>query len=366
MFDFTIETHSVLIYADQAFSRKCREQYPLRAKTADGYLRYAKTHIVGVIDSSATEQNVEEILGIRPDVMLYQSLDHYLQRNPSHIPDIFMIGIAPSGGEMSGELKNVIKLAISHGMHIMSGMHYELNQDSELKELACKHQVTMWDVRVPPEGLAVASCKAYVMKKPIILTCAADAAIGKMTVGFEIERLLSQKGIKGELLATGQTAIMIKGKGISIDRVIGDFMPGAVEQLVLEADPDNRFLVIEGQGGIFHPGYAPVSLALLHGGMPSHAILIQRPQRRHSIGSKLIKLPAPQVMITKYKEMALPIRIPEFIGIAVNSNGMPEQEAKEIMKQYTDETGLPVEDMIRFPTGEIARAVEKIVLENTL
>jgi uncharacterized NAD-dependent epimerase/dehydratase family protein len=362
MIDFYDPNNTVIVYAPEAFSLEMRRSYPLRAKTADGYIRYANTHIIGVVDPTTQEENVSEILGIREDIPLYHTIAECLEQSSSK-PTILMIGVAPAGGEATDTLLADIAYSIEHGMNIMSGMHYELNKDEQLVALAKKHNVSLWDVRVPPEDLGVASCKAYFVKKPIILTCAADAAIGKMTVGFEMQRQLEKKGIRGELLATGQTAIMIKGSGISIDRVIGDFMPGATEKLVVEADPNNRFLIIEGQGGLSHPGYAPVTLGLLHGGMPTHAILIVRPQRKHSIGSKLILLPSTSDTMKMYQGVALPIRIPQFIGIGVHSHGLSDEEAKQYIDRYKQETGLPVEDVIRFPTGELANALEKVVLD---
>jgi len=352
---------SVLVYAEDAFSLKSREQFSLRAKTADGYIRYAETNICGVIDSSAKEKTVRDVLGIREDIPLYTSIKSFLDSHQK--ADILLIGIAPSGGHITDGLRGDIKLAIKSGMHIVSGMHYELNKDPEISQLAKDYAISLWDVRIPPDDLPVASCRAYAMKKPVLLTCAADAAIGKMTVGFELERQLGAKNIRGEMLATGQTSIMVKGKGISIDRVIGDFMPGAVEKLVMEADPLNRFLIIEGQGGLSHPGYAPVTLALIHGGMPSHAILIYRPQRKHSIGSKLIILPDIQKTMEMYRNAALPIRIPKFIGVAVHSKGLRDTEAGDVVKRVQNETGLPAEDMIRMPTGLLADAFAQVILD---
>ena len=75
-------------------------------------------------------------------------------------------------------------------------------------------------------------------------------------------------------MPTGQTGIMIAGWGISIDRVISDFAAGAAEQLVLTAARDHDLLIVEGQGGISHPAYAPVTLALLYGSAPDALILV--------------------------------------------------------------------------------------------
>lgn len=364
MIDFTNPQNKVLIYADNAFSLESRKQFPLRAKVADGYIRYAHTAVVGVVDTTTHEQNVGQILGIRDDIPMFSSLTQAID---TRSPNILLIGTAPSGGDIDQSLLDDIRYTIERGVHIMNGMHYALNANTDISQLAQEYSVSIWDVRIPEhEDFPVASCRAYGIKKPILLTCAADAAIGKMTVGFELEKAMHKRGLRGEMLATGQTAMMITGKGISIDRVIGDFMPGAVEQLVIEADPDDQFLIIEGQGGLLHPGYAPVTLALLHGGMPTHAILVVRPQRKHSIGSKLIKLPSVQETMHLYQACALPIRPVKFIGIALHSAGLSEEEMHTYIRTYADETGLPVEDVIRYPSGALADAFEKEILSYQL
>lgn len=49
-----------------------------------------------------------------------------------------------------------------------------------------------------------------------------------------------------------------------VDAVVADFVAGAAERLALARD-DDGWDVIEGQGALFHPSYAGVSLGLLRG-----------------------------------------------------------------------------------------------------
>ena len=78
-----------------------------------------------------------------------------------------------------------------------------------------------------------------------------------------IAKALSESGINATFRATGQTGIMISGHGIPMDAVIADFLPGAAEQLTPDAEHDH-WDIIEGQGSLFHPSYAAVTLGLLH------------------------------------------------------------------------------------------------------
>ncbi len=344
---------SIAIYADEAFSIEYRKKFPVRAKCADGLIRYSNNFKIKAIVDTTFSSNEKLFKDIKCVKSIEEIENDYI--------DIFVIGVSPAGGRISENIRKDVITALERGMDIVSGMHYELNKDIEISALAKKNNCEIWDVRNPIGDFDVASARCLNFGKPILLTCASDAAIGKMTTGFEIERYLNEKGIKGELIATGQNAIMIKGKGISIDRVIGDFMPGAVEKLVIESDESNKFVILEGQGGICHPGFSSVTLALLHGGLPTHLILIDKPIRKHSIGSKDISLPSAKETMEIYEKLAL--RKIKWIGISVNSQGLDDKTAKEYILRLKEITKVPVEDMIRFQTGELGESAMKHINE---
>ena len=90
-----------------------------------------------------------------------------------------------------------------------------------------------------------------------------------MSVSLELVARRMRRGRNARFVPTGQTGIIIAGWGISVDRVIADFAPGAAEQLVLYAAREGaELIVVEGQGAINHPAYAPVTLALMSGSAP--------------------------------------------------------------------------------------------------
>ena len=57
----------ILIYAEGSFGKNSRKTFAVRAKTADGLLRFSKYKILGVIDSTAKESFVSEVL---PDIQI--------------------------------------------------------------------------------------------------------------------------------------------------------------------------------------------------------------------------------------------------------------------------------------------------------
>ena len=83
---------------------------------------------------------------------------------------------------------------------------------------------------------------------------------------------------------------MIAGSGMPMDAVVADFEAGAAERLSPDAAADH-WDVIEGQGSLFHPSYAAVSLGLLHGSQPDVIVVCHEPGRRHILGLEAFELP---------------------------------------------------------------------------
>ncbi len=94
---------------------------------------------------------------------------------------------------------------------------------------------------------------------------------------------MSARGMKASFRATGQTGIFITGEGVAVDAVVSDFISGAVEQICPTNDPGHWDLV-EGQGSLFHPAFAGVTLGLIHGSQPDALILCHEPTRTHMRG----------------------------------------------------------------------------------
>ena len=109
-----------------------------------------------------------------------------------------------------------------------------------------------------------------------------DCALGKKYTALALARAMRGQGVDADFRATGQTGIMIAGAGIAVDAVIADFIAGAAECISPDAAPDHWDL-IEGQGSLFHPAYAGVTLGLLHGSQADGLVLCHDPLRTHLV-----------------------------------------------------------------------------------
>jgi uncharacterized NAD-dependent epimerase/dehydratase family protein len=239
-------------------------------KTATGVIRYGKEPVVAVIDSTHAGQDVSQALNadMGHGVPVVKDIHEAL----TYQPDTLLIGIAPMGGALPEAWRWQLLAGLDAGLNLVSGLHFFLSEDEELRAVAERRGVTIWDVRQPPTTKRVAMFQSHRPGSHTVLMVGSDCAAGKMTVALELDREAQARGLSSAFLATGQTGILIAGGGLPADRVISDFVAGETEHLVLELGKTYDWVFVEGQGALNHPGYSPVTLGLLHGSMPEAMI----------------------------------------------------------------------------------------------
>lgn len=336
----------MVILADGCFS-------PLDAKTGVCLVRYVPEEVVAVIDSSRSPSTVQEVLGFGGGIPIVASLEDSLAEGP----DILVLGTAPRGGLLDPRSRAVIAEALGRGLHVISGMHQFLSDDEGLATLARRAGVVMWDVRRPPPGLGVSSGEEC-PHCPVILTVGSDCNTGKMTAAMEIVRELRARGVKVGFAASGQTGIMITGRGIPVDRVVADFIGGATERLVLENAAGVDCVVLEGQGSLLHPGYAGVTVGMIAGALPHGTILCHQPTRT-VVRNYTIPIPPLPDLVRLYERAIDGIKTVPVLGIALNTYDLDGGGALRAIEEAGAATGLPAADPVRFGAGVLADAVIK-------
>ena len=330
------------------------------SKTAACIIRYQPERVVAVLDSTQAGRDASEILGFGGGIPVLADLRQALPLEPP--PSALLLGIAPQGGALPDEWRDTIRAAIRAELDVWSGLHVFLGDDPELSRLAKEHGVRLFDVRRPPPDLPVGTGLARHTKALRVLTVGTDCNVGKMTVAMELVRELRRRGRRAAFAATGQTGIMIEGTGIAVDAAPADFVAGAAESLVLQADPEAEVIVVEGQGSLLHPGYSGVTLSLMHGAMPQVLILCTMPQREHIYGGHYdwARIPPLDHVVGLYEDAmawAAPDEPAKVVAIACNTYGMSEEAARRAIRKAADLTGLPAADPIRYGTNDLADAV---------
>jgi len=318
-------------------------EFATTAKTAHGVIRYAQDQTVAVVDPENAGKSVRDVLPhLGSDAPIVANVEAGLKYKPTSV----LIGVAPVGGALPQSWRGEILRAIAAKLEIVSGLHELIADDPEFSAAAQRSGARIWDVRVPPP-VPLFSGAVYDVTQPILLTVGSDCAVGKLTVSLEIVRAARARGVRANLAPTGQTGVMIAGWGICVDRVISDFAPGAAEQLVLQAARGGDLVVVEGQGGINHPAYAPVTLALLYGTAPDALVLVVDPQRKTLEGGFHTPRLSWHGLIELYESLCAAVKPASVIGIAVNTHGLSARRAQAEIDWIAAETSLPVDDVIR-------------------
>jgi uncharacterized NAD-dependent epimerase/dehydratase family protein len=135
--------------------------------------------------------------------------------------------------------------------------------------------------------------------------------------------------------------------------VVADFISGAIETLA-PARHDGGWDVIEGQGSLFHPSFAGVSMGLLHGAQAEALVLCHRPGREHMRGLPGRALPDLALCLERNLEAArLTSPHVRAAGVCLNTSGMESLEARRLCDRIADRLDLPTTDPIAFGVGPI-------------
>lgn len=322
------------------------------AKTAVGILRYGRCRTVAVIDSERAGMTVHDVLGFGGDIPVVATLDEAMAQDPQTLA----IGIAPRGGALPDAWRSVILEAVEKGLDVVSGLHTFLRDDPELVEAARRTGAVLADVRRPPDGLPVAEGACAGVTAQTILTVGTDCCVGKMSVSLELTLGAQRRGLSADFVPTGQTGIMIWGRGISVDACVADFIAGATEKIVLESCSHSDWVFVEGQGSLYHPGYSGVTMGLIHGSSPKQLVLCHQASRGDVRGYS-VGIPVLREVVDYHQAVCAPLFPTRVTAIALNTYDLSDEAARDAIRAAEQETDLPADDVVRFGPNKLLDAI---------
>ncbi|EFO30812.1 conserved hypothetical protein [Roseibium sp. TrichSKD4] len=304
----------------------------LAAKTAIGIVDWRKDWCLGQVrlDGCAADTGL-------PDVSIVEGA--------SKGAKTMVIGAVNAGGRLPDHWITSIVEALDAGLDVASGLHVRLASIDAIREAAERNGKALHDVRHNSETFATGKGTKRTGKR--ILTVGTDCSVGKKYTALAMDKAMNDRGFSSSFCATGQTGVFISGRGIALDAVVADFIAGAAEWLSPDSE-ENHWQVVEGQGSLFHPSFAGVSMGLLHGSQPDAFIVCHEPTR-----TKMRGVETPLPTIRQVIDMTIQcgkLTNPDIqcIGIAVNTAALDEDEAWAYLAKIGEEFGLPATDPVRF------------------
>ncbi|MCA9035456.1 MAG: DUF1611 domain-containing protein [Planctomycetaceae bacterium] len=311
-------------------------------------LRYRTGDVVAVIDREEAGKSAQQLLGSGGGIPVVGSLEE--------IPDVdsIYLGIAPPGGRLPEQWRELLMGALNRGLDLVSGLHDFLCDDIEYVTAAEKHGCLLIDVR--RNGFrSTAKCHNFREGCVRVHTIGHDCSVGKMVTAIEVQQGLAEAGQDARFLATGQTGMMISGDGLPIDCVVSDFVNGAAEELC-RSNEHHDFLLIEGQGTISHPSFSAVTVGLLHGSAPDGLIFCFEAGREQVKGLDGVLIPPLEQQLSAFEAMAR-LRHPcRTIGIAVNTRYLTSVDALAAIDAAEQRFGLPACDVYRTGAQKLVQA----------
>ena len=315
----------------------------LAAKTGYGIVDWRRDWVAGQLRLPGCKADAEV-----PDLTLEEAVAKGVKT--------MIIGVANAGGFLPDHWVDTIVQALQAGLDVASGLHVRLGDIPAVATAASAHGRKLFDARHSKEKFDTG--KGTKRAGLRLLTVGTDCSVGKKYAALALEREMRARGMNADFRATGQTGIFISGRGASIDAVIADFISGAAEWLS-PANSDDHWDIVEGQGSLFHPSFAGVTLGLLHGAQPDAFVVCHEPTRTKMRG---VQHPLPTIQqVIDLTIMCGKLTNPAIrcVGIAVNTAELSDGEADKILASTGQEYSLPTCDPIRTGVGPIVDRIER-------
>ena len=333
------------------------------AKTTHGLVRGPSRYdLVGVIDGAYAGRDAGEALdGAWRDIPFFASVPDALARleqPPTHC----VVGVATVGGVLPRDLYADLEDAARAGLTLVNGLHALLSQDPHLARLASEYGGGIVDIRKPKPASALRFWSGDILSvaAPRVAVLGMDCAIGKRTTCMMLRESCRRRGVRAEMIYTGQTG-WLQGlrHGFIFDATINDFVSGELEGAILscvrEAKPD--LILLEGQSALRNPS-GPAGAELLLSGAARGVILQHAPDRRFFEDFEGLGCAIPALS----EEIALIRMLGASVwAVTLYARGLVPARAHRVRADLEASLGLPV----MLPLEQGVEAVTDAILRHT-
>ena len=314
------------------------------AKTCHGLLRGTERfEIISVIDAAHEGKDAGTVLNGSPlGIPVHSSIAQFFKHS-NESPEFCIVGVAFPGGVLPEDCRKELLAAMDHGLSIICGLHHYLSEDPEFQISAKNNGVKLIDIRKPRpvSELHFWTGKILEVTTPVIAILGSDCAVGKRTTARFIMEVCRNRGIKTEMIYTGQTGWMQGySHGFIFDATPNDFVSGEIERVILEcvdvSKPD--LILLEGQSSLRNPS-GPCGSEFLLSGNAKGAVLVHPPGRKYFVDMEELGLQIPEIedeieLIQNYGS--------KVIGVGLNEEGCDMGQLRSVQRTISKKMNIPV------------------------
>ncbi len=321
------------------------------AKVAHGLIRYGERFAVTAVAGEGLEgRDAGELFDGRrrniPTAPEVAAAVAAAEKAGHPKPQCAVIGVATKGGVLTPPLRRDVLAAIGQDLDVCNGLHHFLVNDDEIAAAAARRGVKLIDVRKPPpvQELRFWTGELRGHPTPRIAFLGMDCAIGKRTAASLTLNELCRRGLRAELIYTGQTGWMQGfSHGIILDSLPNDFVSGELEGAVLRCLEDKapQAVLLEGQSSLSNPS-GPCGSELVLSADARHLVMQYAPGRRHFVG---LAGPVPLPPLERELEI-LDLWGCQLLALSINGEGCREQQLEGEKEQLRRRYQVPVVDPV--------------------
>jgi uncharacterized NAD-dependent epimerase/dehydratase family protein len=313
-------------------------------KTAHGLIRGSdRFNIIGVIDALHAGKDAGEVLdGEFRNIPVFPSIKAFAEHSAAGA-DYCIIGVALFGGRVPEDWKHIILEAMEQNISVINGLHQPIGDDPNFRKAADRNGVEILDIRKPApfDQLPFWTGEILKVKTAKIAVLGMDCAIGKRTTCRFILEMCREKGIRAEMIYTGQTGWMQGYKyGFILDATPNDFVPGEIEKAIVTCDRETSpdLILIEGQSSLRNP-FGPCGSEFLVSGNVKGVILQHVPFRTYfedleELGCVLPAVEDEIELIKMYGARTL--------AVVLNGDGADAESLIGYQKELSEKLSIPV------------------------
>ena len=313
-------------------------------KTAHGLIRGSERFkLIAVLDPAYEGRDAGEVIdGVHRNIPVFGSLEQLLKNCDSR-PECAIIGVALEGGKLPESWKPLLMEVVSQGISLVAGLHIQLSSYPELVMAAQNAGVELIDIRKPRpiEELSFFSGEIYNIEVPRIAVLGTDCAVGKRTTTRALTQALNGRGLRAEMIYTGQTGWMQGAAyGIILDCLPNDYVSGELERVIVECAKERKpeLILLEGQSSLRNP-FGPCGSELLLSGNAKHVILQHAPFRTYI---ENVQRPECRIPHARDEIELISLYGSETIAVCLNGMGSHQDELTAHQKELQDELNIPV------------------------
>ena len=323
-------------------------------KSANGLLFHGELfNVVAIIDQNAAGKDTSKICkGVTAKIPIYKDIKTALNQ---HKARVLIILIDPDNCWY-----NDFEEAAKNGLDFINTSFEFVKDSAYMMDLINKYNLKLFDLRDLSHLKAYPDVTILNRKAKVVFVTGTDCGLGKRTAAFELTKTAIKKGINAVMYASGQTGLMFGAPGTVADALVLEFGSGVISQHICQLSQKGYELIfVEGQGDIYHPIVAMVTLGLLYGSNPDCIILVHDESRTYHKAynetSELYKMHPVHKYITLFEMLSLPCG-PKYKTLGIATIG--EENIRKISTMPEIE-GLTVADV--FMQGGAEILLDKII-----